>query len=254
MWGWTDWVWNQMTEFYDNLWNIVTYIFQWLDAFLKWALTVFKAIGHYLASGFRWALRHLQALRHLNFRSIWAAIKRGYERLRRALDWYMRNVQGPLDKIRQRILEIYRRFFQPIIRFLDSLRVFTRFIALFNRKLAAKLDARLWSLESKILFPITAMLRRVNSISSQIRAYFTALGLLDRVLLLESMRRDVSLVWEVLTNPRGRIFAPTPALGSYTYSDLHADVEVYGKTRGGPIADYIDEAHRSVREEFLGVL
>ena len=254
MWDWTGFIWNWLDEAWSALYEVFVWLALNLERFILWTIEVFKNAFGWIATGFRWVIRHLEALRHLNFRSIWDAIKRGYDRLRRALDWYMRNVQGPLDKMRQRILEIYRRFFQPIIRFLDSLRVFTRFIALFNRKLAAQLDARLWSLESKILWPITTAIRRINSISSQIRAYFTALGFLDRVLLLESMRRDALLVWEVLTNPRARLFEPGPPLGSYTYSDLHADVEVYARTRGGPIADYIEEAHRNVREDLMGVI
>ena len=251
--GW-DWIWAAIQSLFEGVWQALQWFLNEFRRFVGWTVEVFKAVGGLFDKSFRWVLRHLEALRHLNFRSIWDAIKREYKRFRRALDWYMRNVQTPLDNIRKRIMDIYRRFFQPIIRFLDSLRVFTRFIALFNRKLAAKLDARLWSLESKILWPITQALKRINSISSQVRAYFTALGMLDRVLLLESMRRDALLVWEVLTNPRGRLFEPGTPLASYTYSELHADVELYGKTRSGPIADYIDEAHRAVREDLIGVI
>lgn len=254
MWDWTGIVWDWMQGVLSTIWSWLVWLYENVARFIGWTIAVFRNAFGWIGTGFRWVIRHLEALRHLDFKHTWEKIKAGYKRLRGWMDWYQRTVQGPIDKIRQRIMDIYRTFFQPIIRFLDSLRVFTRFIALFNRKLAAKLDARLWGLESKIMWPITAALKRINSMSSQIRAYFTALGMLDRVLLLESMRRDALLVWEVLTNPRGRIYAPSPPLGTYTYSDLHQDVQVYSKTQGGPIADYIDAAHRSVREDLLGVI
>ena len=254
MWDWLGFAWNWMQGLFSVIWEWFVWLYQNVARFVDWTISVFTNAFGWIATGFRWVFRHLKAILHLKPSDIWHALKEAYKRLKDLKDWYQRTVQEPIDRMRRNIMGIYNTFFKPIIRFLDSLRVFTRFIALFNRKLAAKLDARLWSLESKILWPITTALRRLNSISSQIRAYFTALGFLDRVLLLESMRRDALLVWEVLTNPRARLFEPTKALGSYTYADLHSDVQLYRDTRGGPIADYIEEAHRSVREDLLGVL
>lgn len=249
--GWIDnslqWGLTILSQWVTWLWNAVNYIWKVLLEFGKWVLKGAKIIQAGLIKG-------IKALLHLNFREIWRSLRCAYERFQRARVWWKKHVQDPIDKIRKNIMDIYRTFFQPIIRFLDSLRVFIRFIGLFNRKLAAKLDARLWGLESKILFPITYMLKRVNELSSFQRAWITTLGMLDRSLLLESLRRDASLVWEVLTNPRGKIFEPGKALLPYTYSDLHSDVQLYADTRGGPIADYIDEAHRSVREDLIGVI
>jgi len=241
------WLINAMNWVLIEFWQAFVTLWNWAVEFGGWILGAIRTV----AGGI---VRAVNALLHVKPSQIWHALKRLKERYDKFRDWYKRNVTDPIDRMKRQIMDIYDTFFKPIIRFLDSLRVFTRFIALFNRKLAAKLDARLFALEAKILWPITYSLRRLNSISSYMRAVFTALGMLDRTLLLESLRRDASLVWEVLTNPRGAIHTTRQPFASYTYSDLHNDMQVYAKTHGGPIADYIDEAHRSVREDLLGVI
>ena len=254
VWGYVQWLYHEFGQWFQWIWDHLEVLGKWLESFYMAVGHAFEFAWNWIARGLRVVWRGFSALGHLKFGQIWSAIKRGYERFRKWVDWYIDNFQKPIEQIRARIWEIYNRFFKPIIRFLDSLRVLTRAIGIFNRKLAAKLDARLWLLESRILWPITQMLKRVNELSGWMRAYITRLGYLDRTLQLESLRRDALLVWEVLTNPRARLFAPGETARSYTYSDLHSDVQVYGATKTGPIADYIDEAHRSVREDFLGVI
>ena len=223
----------------------------WISQFAGWVWDALKFAGEWIVRAARTVWKGLSALGHLDFRKIWGAIKRGYERLRRALDWYMRTIQRPLDQIRQRIWEIYRRFFQPILRFLDSLRVFTRALALFNRKLAMKLDSKLWNLEAKLLWPITQMLKRVNSLSSYMRAYITRLGLLDRTLLLESLRRDALLVWEVLTNPRARLFAPVARWKPVGISGVQSNFRQFLDSDTGPVADGARSLENHFRETML---
>jgi len=241
------WLINAMNWVLIEFWGQFVTLWNWAVEFGGWVWGAIRTVA-----GGIW--RALQALAHLNFSAIWQALKRAYRRVLRTVEWLRRRIVKPLDDYRRQILDLYNRFWKPVIRFLDSLRVFTRMLAMFNRRLAARLDARLWALEDKILWPITTALRRVNALASYMQAYITALGMLDRTLLLESLRRDASLVWEVLTNPRGAIHTTRQPFASYTYSDLHNDMQVYAKTHGGPIADYIDEAHRSVREDLLGVI
>lgn len=197
---------------------------------------VFPAIW----DGIKWFGTHLwrglKALRHLNFSSIWSAIKRAYNRFLKAFDWWRRHVLGPLERMRRQIWQIYRTFFKPIILFIDSLRVFVRMVAIFDRKLAARLDHYLMSLEGKLLAPITATLRRLNAISSYFTALITTAGGLARPLLLESMRRDALLVWEVLTNPRAMIYSPPPAIQGRGIAGASRDFREYLEHATGPLA------------------
>lgn len=237
LWNMVQWLYVYISQLAQFIWNNLVVLANWVGQFAQWALDVFKLVGQAIVSAARTVWKGLSALGHLDFRKIWTAMKRGYERFRRALHWYMRHIQEPLDKMRARIMDVYRRFFKPIVRFLESLRVFTRLLAIFNRKLAARLDARLWDLESKVMWPITAALKRLNSLSSYQRAWITRLGLLDRTLLLASLRRDALLVWEVLTNPRARIFAPSPPLRRPLLKETVHDFRLWAEHDAGPFVE-----------------
>jgi hypothetical protein len=116
-------------------------------------------------------------------------------------------------------------------------------VALFNRKLAAKLDHRLMVLEGKIMWPITTALHRINDISSYVTALITTAGRLARPLLLESMRRDALLVWEVLTNPRRVIYSPPEPIQQATREAVCRDFEEYLRFGTGRLSLKDDAAH-----------
>lgn len=239
-------LWSEMAWVLSYFGQVLVTLWNWAVAIGGWILGAIRTVA-----GGIW--RALQALAHLNFSQIWGALKRAYNRVMRTITWLRRRLIEPLDRYRRLILELYRRFWQPIIRFLDSLRVFIRIIGIFDRRLAAQLDAALFRLEAKILWPITAALRRINALSSQISAYFTVLGYLDRTLLLESLRRDALLVWEVLTNPRGRIFAkPTPP-ATRTVADMKSDFHVFVETGGGVYGDYAQHGREVFRDAIGGL-
>jgi len=237
MWNWMDWAYTYTAGLVDSLWVWVTWLWGNILSLYNWVLNLFKEVFWWLSwvAGRLW--RGINALLHLNFSRIWAAIKRGFERFQKILVWLRRRIFGPLDAYRKLILELYRRFWAPVIRFLDSLRVFTRILAIFNRRLAALLDQKLWAIESKLLSPITAALRRVNELSSYLGALITVSGYLDRVLLLESLRRDASMVWEVLTNPRAIFHERASPWMSSTTDGTYADLRQAVRTQSGPTAD-----------------
>lgn len=232
LWRWIVWLWDNVLTLWD------------------WALNAFKDVW----TGIAWFGQHLwrgiTALRHLNFGRIWSALKRGYNRILQGLDWWRRHVLAPLDRLRRQIWQIYRTFFKPIILFIDSLRVFVRMIAIFDRKLAARLDHYLMSLEGKILWPITALLKRVNEISSYFTALITTAGRLARSLLLESLRRDALLVWEVLTNPRGMIYKPAEPMARPTIAAAGQDFREYLQHGTGPLSMTEVEDHASFLQGF----
>jgi len=232
------WVLTAMVEAINTTWEVLCQLGDWITA---GARVIKNALG-----------RAFGAFAHLNFSSIWRAVKRAYDRFRRALAWYQKHVQAPLDRLRRTIWDLYNRFFRPIIRVIDSFRVFIRMIAIFDRRLAAKLDGALFRLEAKIMYPITALLKRVNELSSYTRAIITSLGLLDRVLLLESLRRDALLVWEVLTNPRGRIYGPIVHPEPRTQSRRVNDSREFLAAQTGYYrlaADRLDGVWAQLREE-----
>jgi hypothetical protein len=198
--------------------------------------------------------RALKALTHIKFASIWRAITSLASRIRRAYEWYQNHVQERIDRLRRTVRDLYNRFFKPIIKVIDSFRKVIRIIAIFDRRLAAKLDGALFKLEAKIMWPITEAMKRINLLSSYMTAIVTASGLLDRVMTLETIRRDAALVWEVLTNPRQRIFEPIVAPEFKSHAQDLADFRVFLKSDAGPFAERAHAAAVDFRERLaLGV-
>ena len=251
MWDWPVFIWNWLGELYTRVWVFLEYMWRVLAQFGRWAYGVFQAIATWLMRSFHWFIRQIQALGHLNFRSIWNAIKKGFDRLRRALDWYNRIILEPFDKLRRQILDVYRKYFRPLILTLDQFRSIIRVVAIFDRRLAAALDRRLFQLERAIMFPITEALRRINQHSSYFRALLTASGYLDRILVLETLRRDALLVWEVLTNPLGRIYAPPDPVPRPGWTEMQRDWHQWLRDESGPIADAVELRRQRFRDTLI---
>ena len=219
----------------------------------NWALNHLKSVWGVLKGGVLAVLKALRTLSHLNWRELWQLIKKGYDHLRQWIAWWQKHILKPLSDMRASIMRLYNTYFRPVIAILESLRTMVRFLAIFDRKLAALLDSKLSALESLVMTPITAMLKRLNGLSSYLRAILTPLGMLDRVLLLESMRRDASLIWEVLTNPQAAIHQVAGPAAPYMYSDLSADVHIWATSNTGPVADYAQQAQAAGKEVLQGV-
>ena len=241
--GYVKWLIAQMYWVLSQLSGALNYVWVALQAFAGWV----KAGALLIKDGF---LRAIRALGHLKFSDIWKALKRIKKRFDDFRDWWQRNIQGPIDRIRNQIWQIYRTFFKPILQILDTFRSMIRVVALFNRKLAAKLDHRLMVLEGKILWPITTALHRINDISSYVTALITTAGRLERTLMLESIRRDALLVWEVLTNPRRAIYSPPEPARRRTIEAAGRDFREYLEHGTGPHAMTESADHASFLQGF----
>lgn len=178
------------------------------------------------------------ALRRLHFADIWNAIKRGLDRFHRALLWYNEHIIKPWERMRQQLIALYNKYLGPIIKLLDTVRTAVRIIAIFNRKLAAAIDQALWKVESALYAPLYAALRRINSITSTLRAMVTPLGLLDRALLVQSIERDWKSIWRVLLNngklPRGPVKTSDPHV---LLQQMDIDFKQFVQTGTGRFAD-----------------
>ena len=242
LWGAVTWMAEQVNWIVTVMFDVVNRLGDALHALGAWIKTGARLIKHALSRAFN-------ALLHLKPSAIWHALKRIKKRIDDARAWWRDHVQAPLDRIRAQIRQLYNTFFRPIINIIESMRKVVRILAIFNRRLAARLDQRLAWLESKVMWPITTMLHRLNEISSYVRALFTASGLLDRLVVIESIRRDALLVWEVLTNPRAVIFAPAkPGPPRPTIRQTAENIDIYARTGGGDTAAIMDDLDRVFRD------
>jgi hypothetical protein len=233
-------------DWLGGLGSWLTGAWQWIkqeiSAVADWAHRAFVSLGDWIK---RWPLDLLKAVKwltHLRLSDVWAWLKRMHKHLTDFEAWYKKYVSGPIDAQRRKILALYDQFFRPIVGTIDTFRKLTRIVAIFDKKLAAKIDQRLMALEGWFLAPITDALKRLNQLSSWARAITTELGYFDRTTELESLRRDCKQVWQVLTNPRG-IFPTQPI--PFTASDPKAPVINlldYLQSKSGPYVDSTDTA------------
>jgi len=200
-----------------------------------------SAIVGFLAEIGRVLARVARAAWHFVVSDLWAEIQRWYGRFKNWIDWYRKHVLAPLDQVYRNIIHLYDQFFRPIIKFIDDLRRLTQIIALFNRRLAAKIDNALFQLEYRIMQPLLDVLHRVNSIASIQAAYLTRLGLFARPVLLESIQRDWKLMWRVLLNGGQAPAAPPASVPGLTSADLVSDWRAFVDAGSGRFADQNDK-------------
>jgi hypothetical protein len=224
-----------------------------LSAFKDWAVQVIKAVAGALKRIAGGVLDALRALLRGDWSRLWHDIVNAWKVLREWAQVIYKTIYGPIDQMRRTIGKLYDTFWKPVINVIDSMRRITQVIGIFDRKLAQRLDQRLWALEGKILAPITAMYGRLNSISSYFSAIITATGLLDRPLLLASVKRDVSLLWHTLVNPFGQTPKPVTAVVMPTIKQSHDAVVDYWNNGSGDLAPAVDSARQYYNELTAGL-
>lgn len=140
-------------------------------------------------------------LKTLQHWKIWAEMKQWYERFKKWRDWYKEHVLAPMRRMQQLQRQIYNQFMKPILTLVDHIRQLTQIVAIFNKKLADKLNYYFLRIESYLLAPLNKITSRTNALGMAVQSILTPLGYLDRGLLLNSVWRDAGLIKEILHNP-----------------------------------------------------
>jgi hypothetical protein len=234
-----------------DLWLWVQQAFQFLIGQIGYVLSlisyvwqVLVTVANYLWNAALWIVGKIvagfQALTHLPFSTLWNKIKKIYDQYRRFRKWWQAHIQGPLDAYRKQVLAIYRQFFKPIISVIEAARSAVRIIAVFNRKLAAKLDAKLWALEGWILTPITRALRAVNGMASIIYAILTITGRLDGTVFIATVCRHIGEIRAALFGlPWSNKNLPADTRPERN-AQIAADFKNWLQSGGGYIQDGVD--------------
>jgi hypothetical protein len=242
-----------MFDLFGGLSGLLSTLYSWAKSAVHWLadhlhsfigalVSHLGVIGHLLRAIPSAIVRGLKALRHFNWHGLWGKLQSWYKAYQRWTKKVHDLFFGPLDTLRKIINSIYDTFFRPLITIIDNARRLVQIIGIFDRKLAAQLDQKLWALEGKLLYPITALTQRVNRMSSYFSSIITTLGLLDRPLLLESIRRDCSQIWHVLLNPLDRKPKPVTAAQPRTDVQVQDSYRQYLKTGTGDYAAPITHA------------
>lgn len=231
--GLLDWL-GGLSDWLGTAWDWIKSQFATL---IEWLGYEWESLKEWFANFWGALKKALCWLKNLKLSTIWGWIKKAYGWIRKAIGYYKQYILKPMEDERQRIYLLYQTYFAPIVHVIDDVRKLMNIVAIFNRKLAAKIDQRLMALEGWVLLPITDLLKRVNQLSGWGRAIITDLGYLDRPLLLESMRRDVVDIWQVLTNPLQRNLAQAGTGSQPTTAVIVNNLQTYLQDGGGPYLD-----------------
>ena len=113
-------------------------------------------------------------------------------RISRILDKIFGPIIDFLDRIKGHLKKFYENVIRPILDIIELVRGFTRLLAAAGVDWAKELDAKLLALEQRILEPYTFIIGKINEVSNWINRIVTLDGFLQRVMLLQSLVRDVA--------------------------------------------------------------
>lgn len=182
----------------------------------------------------------LNALKNVSLARIWRWLMKAWDYYKRFRKWYRDHMQGPIDRMRRNLQEIYNRFFRPILQILDKVRVMTRVLGIFFPKLARAIDRKIFALEARLLAPWSAAIRRLNALSSWATALMTRSGLIDRDINIFTQARDWKSLWKVLLNNGHFPSAGATRAAGADLAQMQDDFNAYMSTGGGPFADRLD--------------
>jgi hypothetical protein len=180
-------------------------------------------------------------------------MKKAWDYYRRFGKWYQDHILAPMQRMRAQILKIYRDIFKPVIQVLDSVRVATRIIAVFNRKLAGRIDSALFRLEAKILYPITETLRRLNGLNSILYAVITRTGRLDASVFMATVVRHIGELRAALLGLPWRNQAPSARQPTPAQIAELNDATHHFLGTATPLDDQLAEMDRIYQETFLSL-
>jgi hypothetical protein len=175
------------------------------------------------------------------------------QRLDRFLDRifrWLRDTFAPIIEallaVRRKILELYDKWFRPILDTIDAIRGVLRIFSFFGIEWARRLDAALAEIQDRINQAFSTVMARLNQVIDWVDRIVTLDGFLQRLTLLRSLlryERDLWKVWWESIRQREAEKGPIPRrdLEAITPAQTSAAVREYSLTHGGADAHRIDE-------------
>lgn len=190
-----------------------------------------------------WLKKHVARIA----RELYDIFKASVVRVSRILDKIIGPIIDFLDKVRTRLLEIYRDYIKPILEIIEFIRIPLRILSAFNVEWAKRLDATLANLEDWITDNFNYVLGKVNQAINVLNEIVDVTGLLKRFTLVRSIMRDLNLVMALWWNRSHMPLIGDP-LSQYLQPfegreipPVNAEARAYIEVRQGPDRGRIDE-------------
>ena len=246
-------------NFFGDLGSWLSTIWSWIVAIVEGMIQFYKVALQAIWQALKAAAQALGKVLSDLFNFRWAQFWQDLEAFFKAVGNFLKAIYnmivGPLKAWMAMQQRIYQTILKPIIGVLSNIRQVIAVLGIFDRKLAAQLDAYLSGLENKVLGPLLKNIQRSNSIISYLRALITAEGYFDRPTLLESVRQNVAYLWKIVLNPSQLGFAPTIPQQPSAFPQFGIDWQAYIQTHTGDFSTQVtsDQAlFTSIQESLYG--
>jgi len=202
------------------------------------------------------------------FASFWSNVLRPFisfvwRNIDRLQTW-LKNTFGPalkfLEMLRRRVLDIYEKYFRPVLDTIDIARRSLQLLATFRVEWARELDRKLAELQDAILWPIREAMLRLNQAMDWINRIITLDGLFQRLTLLRSVWRDIRIIDDMWRNVFSKPLTPlerqAPGERLVRSEPVQISRELGSYLTGGdpPRAKVIDELAAGIRLTLTGAL
>jgi hypothetical protein len=174
---------------------------------------------------------------------LWAAIKAILTHIHDWYKWYQDHVQKPMRQAQQNFRKMYDEMIRPILKWVDLLRRITGLVGLFNKRLAGKLNAIFFRIESDLLLPLRLYTARVNTLSHMMGGFLTPLGFFDNATLLNSIWANVADTRAILRNPLGSTVSSNGLPTTPDFNDQIIAVSDYVSTGSGDVGARVDSGY-----------
>lgn len=169
-------------------------------------------------------------------------------------DDFLKPLLNWLRQLRQKILDIWKRFVVPVLIVIQDVRKVLAILAAFHVKWAAKLDLKLADLERKITQPLLTLLGYINQLANWMNLIATAGYLLQKPFLLNSIKAYVGSIIGLQVNAMNQpaVNAATlqqqAALSPPTVQQSKADLTQFLGDGTGAYAAPIADAHSAFED------
>jgi hypothetical protein len=160
-----------------------------------------KTVGSALLAGLKKSWEFLRLTYDKVLKPAWDKFWRWFDRFRKWLDDTFGPVLRWLRRVRDTLLDFWKRYVRPWLDLIDVTRRLLRVLNALGLHWAAALDAKLGAIEDAIERPFRLLLAKVNEIITLVDRVITFDGLLQRVALIRSLARDYNYAWRAIANP-----------------------------------------------------
>lgn len=239
-------LWDGAQAAYEAIIIALQWSIKALWAFAIETYNAFIAFGKIIRSGIQDLWHALPKLYDDVLKPAWDKFWKLFDKLKTWLNDTFGPVFRFLYKVRDEILCFYKHWVRPVLDVIEGVRSILRVLEALHLKFAQALDDWLGQLEHYLNYPFQKVLEALNGVINLVNRIVTIDGLLQRVVLVRSVQRDVGNIARVFANARKRDLtelevAQQGRFGAVmTQADLNTNITAWWNGEHNDVGDVLD--------------